>query len=71
MHQEDPDQAAAVAQLDNDDLVRFRLDEPISAFETEGGLSLTGGHHRTAEIIRWIESGRLSPDIVIKVLTHD
>jgi hypothetical protein len=71
MHPENAKQAASVKQLSNADLVRFRLEDPISAVESRGSLSLRGGHHRTAEIIRRVQSGLLSPDSTIKVLIHD
>jgi len=71
MHPENPRQALPISQITNEELVRFRLEDPISAIQGEGELSLTGGHHRTAEIIRRVESGQMSPDTIIKVLVHD
>ncbi len=66
-----PEQAQWVCQLSHDDLIRFRLEDPISATQVEAGLSLTGGHHRTHEIIQRVQSGQLSPDTLIRVLIHD
>jgi hypothetical protein len=71
MHPENPKQAASVSRLNNEDLVRFRLEDPISAVESGAGFSLRGGHHRTAEIIRRVQPGLLSPDLILTVLIHD
>lgn len=57
--------------MTNDDLVRFRVDDPISANGAKGGLRLTGGHHRTEEIIRRVRAGEMDPSTTIKVLLHD
>ena len=66
-----PEQAERVAQLSNEDLIRFRPEDPISGVESEGGLSLTGGIHRTAEIVNRVKAGQLSPDTTIGILVHD
>jgi hypothetical protein len=66
-----PDQAGSVGQLSNDDLIRFRIEDPISGTGGQGALSVTGGHHRIAEIVSRVASGRLPPDTIIKVLVHD
>jgi hypothetical protein len=71
MHPEYPKQAASVRRLNNEDLVRFRLEDPISAVESGAGFALRRGHHRTAEIIRRVQSGLMSPDSIIMVLIHD
>lgn len=71
MHPENPQQAGPVRQLSNEELARFRLEDPISGVDAQGGLSLTGGHHRTAEIIRRLQSGQMSPDTIIRVVVHD
>lgn len=65
------DQVESVGQLGNDDLVRFRPEDPISGVRTGDGLSLTGGHHRTAEIIRRAGSGLIHPDQLVRILVHD
>jgi hypothetical protein len=70
-HDPNEDQARPVRQLSNQDLVRFRLNEPISATRAENGLSLTGGHHRTAEIINRVNAGTLDPNTPVRILLHD
>lgn len=66
-----PKQAEAVRSLSNEELVRFRIEDPISGAEAGGGFSLTGGHHRIAEIIRRAKSGELPPDTPVRILLHD
>lgn len=66
-----PEQAERVRQLGHDDLIRFHLDDPISAVEAGGGLSLTGGHHRTNEISQRVQAGTMDPNTIIRVLLHD
>jgi hypothetical protein len=66
-----PELAAQIEQMSNDDLVLFRLDDPISAVETQNGLSLTGGHHRTSEIVRRVQAERLDRSVIVRVLIHD
>ena len=66
-----PAQEESVAKLSNEELLRFRMEDPISAVESGGSLSLTGGHHRTNEIIKRVQSGQLPPDTMIPVLVHD
>ena len=66
-----PDQAEQVSQLSNDELIRFRAEDPISATQDGDGLSLTGGHHRTNEIIQRVQAGQLDPDTIIRILIHD
>jgi hypothetical protein len=71
-HGLNPQQQQSVAQLSNEELLQFRLDDPISATVSEGGgLSLTGGHHRVAEIVQRVASGQLSPEAVVEWLIHD
>ncbi len=66
------EQEASVNKLSNEELIRFRIEDPISASQGPGGgLSLTGGHHRTAEIARRVAAGRLAPDTPIPFLLHD
>lgn len=66
-----PEQAQRVGQLNNEELIRFRVEDPISATQAQNGLSLTGGHHRTNEIIQRVQAGQLDPDTRIRVLIHD
>ncbi len=66
-----PDQAKAIGGMSDDELIRFRMNDPISGTGSSGNLSLTGGHHRTAEIINRVKDGKLSPDTIIKFLLHD
>jgi hypothetical protein len=66
-----PEQAERIAQLDNEALTEFRPEDPISATLDPTGLSLTGGHHRTNEIINRVGTGQLEPSIIVKVLIHD
>jgi hypothetical protein len=66
-----PDQARQVGQMTNEDLIRFRLEDPISATRVENGLSLTGGIHRTNEISQRVQDGQMDAAIIVKVLIHD
>lgn len=70
MHGLFDDQVASVSQLSNEDLVRWRPEDPISATRGSDGLALTGGHHRTADIIQRVASGTLSPDTIVRILTR-
>jgi hypothetical protein len=64
-------QMAGVSKLSNEELLKLRLDDPISASGARNGINLTGGHHRTEEIIRRVKSGDLPADTTLKVLLHD
>jgi hypothetical protein len=66
-----PEQAQRVGQLSNEELIRFRVEDPISATPVQNGLSLTGGHHRTNEIIQRVLTGHLDPSTIIRILIHD
>jgi RHS repeat-associated protein len=66
-----PEQAGAVSELSNEDLVRFRMEDPISATRKGDGLSLTGGHHRTAEVLARVKSGKLDPNTIVRILVHN
>lgn len=67
-----PDQEASIANLSNDELIRFRIEDPISATPaSSGGVSVTGGHHRIAEIARRVHSGQLPPNTPVPFLLHD
>jgi hypothetical protein len=65
-----PDQVQRIAEMSNEALDQFILQDPISA-TWQNGLSLTGGHHRVAEIIARTESGQLDVSTLIRVLIHD
>jgi hypothetical protein len=66
-----PEQVQWVRQLSNEELVRFRPEDPISGHAGSGCFSITGGHHRLAEMIRRVESGKLPADTPIRILFHD
>jgi hypothetical protein len=66
-----PEQAQRVGQLGHDELIRFRVEDPISATQAQNGLSLTGGHHRTNEIIQRVQADQLDPYTIIRILLHD
>jgi hypothetical protein len=66
-----PDQAELMASWSDDELLRFRLDDPVSAVELEDGLSLTGGHHRVNEIVHRVQVGKLDPKTPLRILIHD
>jgi hypothetical protein len=66
-----PEQAQRVGQLGQEDLIRFRVEDPISATPAQNGLSLTGGHHRTSEIIQRVQADQLDPNTIIRILLHD
>jgi len=66
-----PQQALQIGQLDNDEISRFRIEDPISAVKLDEGLTLTGGHHRTHEMIHRVAAGTMSPDAVVRILLHD
>ncbi len=70
-HPDNPQQAHSVRQLHNDSLLEFKMEDPISAVNVPNGISLTGGHHRTTEIIRRVKEKKISPDVIIQVLTHE
>ena len=66
-----PDQAECVSNMSNEELLRFRPDDPISGVIQGEGFSITGGHHRLHEIIRRVEAGTLPKDTNIRILFHD
>jgi hypothetical protein len=49
-----PEQAGPVSKMSNEELLRFRVDDPMSGNlnATGDGFSITGGHHRLDEIIQ-------------------
>jgi hypothetical protein len=57
--------------MSNEELLRFRPDDPISGVIQGDGFSITGGHHRLNEIIRRVEAGTLPKDTKIRILFHD
>lgn len=65
------EQAERLKKLDNEELVRFRGDDPMSGHGTGGGFSITGGHHRINEVIRRVQSGELPSDTPVRILFHD
>jgi hypothetical protein len=65
------EQAERLKQLSNEELVRFRVDDPMSGHETDGGFSITGGHHRMNEIIRRVQAGEWPLDLPVRILFHD
>lgn len=66
-----PEQAESVKQMSNEDLIRFRAEDPISGHAGDGSFTITGGHHRLNEIIRRVEAGQLAADTPIRILFHD
>ena len=66
-----PEQAAVIAQMSDQELLMLRTEDPISATQIEGGLSLTGGHHRVNEIIHRVNASRLNSTTVVRILIHD
>jgi hypothetical protein len=66
-----PDQAESVSRMSNEELLRFRPDDPISGVIHGDGFSITGGHHRLVEIVRRVEAGTLPMDANIRILFHD
>jgi hypothetical protein len=48
------------------------MEDPISASQVpNGGISLTGGHHRAAEIARRVTTGQMPADTPVPFLLHD
>lgn len=66
-----PEQLNEIRRMTNEELVMFRSDDPMSAAEVQGGLSLTGGHHRLHEMKDRISSHSLDEGGIIRVLIHD
>ena len=58
--------------MSDEELLRFRPEDPISGHIVEGGnFEITGGHPRLAEITRRVEAGELAADTVVRILFHD
>ena len=66
-----PEQVARIMQLSNEELVRYRQEDPISGHPESGTFSITGGHHRLFEIIRRASTDELDPSTPIRILFHD
>jgi hypothetical protein len=66
-----PEQEERIRKMTNDELIRFNVEDPISATECSGGLSLTGGHHRTNEVSQRACSMQMDPSTIVEVLLHD
>ncbi len=66
-----PEQAESIRKMSNEDLLRFRLEDPISGNIQGDGFAITGGHHRLNEIIRRVQAGELATDTPIRILFHD
>jgi hypothetical protein len=66
-----PEQAEHVGKMANDELLRFRPEDPISGVGQATGFSITGGHHRLNEIVRRVEAGTLPKDTKVRILFHD
>ena len=70
-HGQFPEQAAVMRERTNEELLAFNDKDPMSALELPGGMHVTGGHHRTYEIIDRVADGRMSPDTTVRILVHD
>ena len=66
-----PEQAENIRKMSDEELLRFRPEDPISGNIQGDGFSITGGHHRLNEIIRRVEAGELSADTKVRILFHD
>ena len=71
-HGENPAQTASVERMSNEELVRFRLDDPISSVGLNGGaLDLSGGFHRSTEIMKRVQAGTMPANTPVWILLHD
>lgn len=66
-----PEQEEQIRKFSNEDLIRFRPEDPISGHAGSSTFTITGGHHRLYEIIRRVKLGQLPPDTPIRILFHD
>lgn len=57
--------------MSNEELLRFRPEDPISGHIQGDGFNITGGHHRLNEINRRVAAGELSADTKVRILFHD
>lgn len=60
-------QLNALRELSNEELIKFRADDPISI----NGSNITGGHHRIYEILRRVKEGTMPANTPISILHHD
>lgn len=65
------EQAERVARLTDEELTRFRLDDPISGHGTPEAFAITGGHHRLNEIALRVAAATLPAETPVGVLFHD
>ena len=67
------EQAERVKAMSNEELLRFRIDDPMSGNlnAIRDGFSITGGHHRMNEITRRVGVGELPADTLVRILFHD
>ena len=70
-HGIDDMQSKSIQSLSNEQLLNFNIIDPISSNGVRGGLNVTGGHHRIAEIQRRIATGQMSINSTLRVLIHD
>jgi hypothetical protein len=66
-----PEQAENIRRMSDEELLRFRLEDPISGNIQGDGFNISGGHHRLNEIIRRVEAGELPADTKVRILFHD
>lgn len=65
------EQAERVARMTDEELTRFRLDDPISGHGTPEAFAITGGHHRLNEIALRVVAATLPAETPVGVLLHD
>lgn len=66
-----PEQAENIRKMPDEELLRFRPEDPISGNIQGDGFIITGGHQRLNEIIRRVEADELSADTKVRILFHD
>lgn len=66
-----PEQAENIRKMSNEELLQFRLEDPMSGNILGDGFNITGGHHRLNEIIRRVQAGELPADAKVRILFHD
>lgn len=70
-HGRDPGQKESLSHAKNEELLEVNEEDPISARWTGKGLALTGGHHRTWEIIERVAAGEIDPHTALRILVHE